>query len=256
MSTLKGKYKQSRNRQTARQNTTTMNLNTLKKELQRVKKLGFVPTHRIGDTGIGKTLEDLLNIKENNIPLHDIAGVAELKTYRRNTKSMLTLFTLEPLPKGGDRDRMLLDNFGYSRRANGRLKELHSTLSCKNYNNQSLRLCVTTDKIRVQGKNKRLNIYWDIKSVQKKFGNKLPALIYILADTKEIKGKEYFYFNEAYLLSGLDFNLFKNMLRKDQIVVDFRLYYRPNGSVRNHGTGFRIKTNKLYNCFRGKMRLI
>lgn len=233
-----------------------MDLSTLKKELQKIKKLGFVPTHRTGDTGIGKTLEDLLNIKENNIPLHDIAGVAELKAYRKSAKSMLTLFTLEPLPKGGDRDRMLLDNFGYSKRDNGRSKELHSTLSCKRYNNQSLKLLVSGDKIRVQGKGKRLNIYWDMESVQKKFGNKLPALVYVLTESKEIKGKEYFHFNEAYLLSGFDFKLFKRMVKKDQIVVDFRMYYRPNGSVRNHGTGFRIKINKLYNCFRNKDRLV
>lgn len=233
-----------------------MNLATLKKELQRVKKLGFVPTHRVGDTGIGKTLEDLLNIKENNIPLHDIAGVAELKAYRRSAKSMLTLFTLEPLPKGGNRDRMLLDNFGYSKRDNDRSKELHSTLSCKRYNNQSLKLSVAGDKIRVQGKGKRLNIYWGVESVQKKFGDKLPALVYVLTDTKEIKGKEHFHFNEAYLLSGFDFDLFKKMVKKDYIVVDFRMYYRPNGSVRNHGTGFRVKINKLYNCFGGKVRLI
>jgi len=233
-----------------------MDLLTLRKELQKIKKFGFVPTHRTGDTGIGKTLEDLLNIKENNIPLHDIAGVAELKACRRSAKSMLTLFTLEPLPKGGDRDRVLLDNFGYSKRNNRRSKELHSTLSCKRYNNQSLKLSVSGDKIRVQGKGKRLNIYWDTESVQKKFGNKLPALVYVLADTKEEKGREYFHFNEAYLLSGFDFDLFQKMVKKDQIVVDFRMYYRPNGSVRNHGTGFRIKINKLYNCFRNKDQLI
>lgn len=233
-----------------------MNLATLKKELQRIKNLGFIPTHRSGDTGIGKTLEDLLNIKENNIPLHDIQGVAELKAYRKNAKSMLTLFTLEPLPKGGGRDKMLLDNFGYSKRDNGRLKELHSTLSCKRYNNQMLKLSVAKDKIRIQGKNKRLNIYWDIQSVEKKFDDKLPALVYVLTDTKEIKGKEFFHFNEAYLLSDFDFELFKKMVKKDQIVVDFRMYYRPNGSVRNHGTGFRVKINKLYNCFKDKIRLV
>ncbi len=44
-----------------------MDLSTLKKELQKIKKLGFIPTHRTGDTGIGKTLEDILHIKENNI---------------------------------------------------------------------------------------------------------------------------------------------------------------------------------------------
>ena len=95
-----------------------MDLQELKHRLEQIKKQGFIKTHRAGDTGIGKTLEDLLQIKENNIPLHDIRGVAELKAYRKDAKSMLTLFTLEPLPKGGDRDRFLLDNFGYSKRDN------------------------------------------------------------------------------------------------------------------------------------------
>lgn len=233
-----------------------MNLGTLKKELQRIKKLGFVPSHRNGPTGIGKTLEDLLGIKENNIPLHDIAGVAELKAYRRDAKSMLTLFTLEPLPKGGDRDRMLLDNFGYSKRDNGRSKELHSPLSCKKYNNQKLKLAVAGDKIRIQGKNRRLNIYWDTGSLEKKFEDKLPALVYVLADTKVVDGREFFHFNEAYLLSDFSYRSFSEMIKRDGIVVDLRMYYRPTGSIRNHGTAFRVKICQLYNCFKEKVRLI
>jgi len=233
-----------------------MNLKTLKKELQKIKKQGFVKSHRVGDTGIGKTLEDLLGIKENNIPLHDISDVAELKAYRRDATSMLTFFTLEPLPEGGDRDRLLLDNFGYSKRDNQRSKELHSTLSCRRYNNQGLKLSVGKDKIRVQGKGKRLNIYWDIESLEKKFHDKLPALVYVLADRKIIKNKEHFNFNEAYLLTDFDFESFKKMVKKDEIVVDFRMYYRPDGSVRNHGTGFRVKINKLYHAFKNKKKLI
>jgi len=198
----------------------------------------------------------LLEIKENNIPLPDIKDIAELKAYRRSTKSMLTLFTLEPLPKGGDRDRILLDNFGYSKRQNNRAKELHSTISSKRYNNQNLKLSVEKDKIKVKGKNRRLNIYWNMESLQEKFEQKIPALIYVLADSKIIKNEEYFYFNEAYLLDGFDFELFKKMVRRDYIVADFRMYYRPNGSVRNHGTGFRIKINQLYNCFDNKIKLI
>ncbi len=233
-----------------------MNLKTLKKELQKIKKQGFVKSHRVGDTGIGKTLEDLLGIKENNIPLHDISDVAELKAYRRDATSMLTLFTLEPLPEGGDRDRLLLDNFGYSKRDNQRSKELHSTLSCRRYNNQGLKLSVEKDKIKVQGKGKRLNIYWDIESLEKKFHDKLPALVYVLANRKITKNKEHFHFNEAYLLTGFDFESFKKMVKKDEIVVDFRMYYRPDGSVRNHGTGFRVKINKLYHAFKNKKKLI
>lgn len=138
-----------------------MNLNALIEKLEEIKNQGFIKTHRAGNTGIGKTLEDLLGIQENNIPLHDISNVAELKAYRKDATSMLTLFTLEPLPKGGNRDRFLLDNFGYSKRDNQRSKELHSTLSCKRYNNQELKLSVEKNKIRVQGKDKEMNIYWN-----------------------------------------------------------------------------------------------
>ena len=233
-----------------------MDLKILKSKLQQIKKAGFVKTHRRSDTGIGKTLEDLLGIKENNIPLPDVGEIAELKSYRKNAKSMMTLFTLEPLPKGGGRDRLLLDNFGYSKRDNQRSKELHSTLSCKRYNNQNLKLSVEKDKIRVKGKGRRLNIFWDIESLRDKFEEKLPALIYVLADTKIIRGIEHFHFNEAYLLEDFDFELFKKRVKADDIVVDFRMYYRPNGSVRNHGTGFRVKIRRIDDCFSKRTKLI
>ncbi len=233
-----------------------MNLKELKEKLQKIKKMGFVKTHRVNDTGIGKTLEDLLGIKENNIPLPDIGEIAELKSYRKEAKSMMTLFTLEPLPKGGDRDRTLLDGFGYSKRDNQRSKELHSTLSCKKYNAQNLKLSIEKEKIKVKGKDRRLNIYWDMASVEKKFNDKLPALVYVLAKTKIIKGVEHFHYNEAYLLENFDFELFKKRVRNDDIVVDFRMYYRPDGSVRNHGTGFRVKMTKLDDCFSKRVKLI
>jgi len=38
------------------------------KKLKAIKKMGYIETHRAGNTGIGKTLEDLLSIKENNVP--------------------------------------------------------------------------------------------------------------------------------------------------------------------------------------------
>ena len=169
---------------------------------------------------------------------------------------MMTLFTIEPLPKGGNRDRTLLDGFGYSKRDNNRSKELHSTLSNKRFNNQGLRLKVEPDKIRVIGKSRRLNIYWDMVSLGQKFNEKLPALVYILADTKTINDKEHFHFNEGYFLDGFDFEAFKKRVKNDDIVVDFRMYYRPNGSIRNHGTGFRVKMKKLNDCFAKNVRLI
>ena len=78
--------------------------------LKKIKKAGFVKTHRSGNTGIGKTLEDLLGIKENNIPGPNGEKI-ELKSARANASSMLTLFTKSPLPKKAN--SVLLQTTGY-----------------------------------------------------------------------------------------------------------------------------------------------
>jgi len=61
-------------------------------------------------------------------------------------------------------------------------------------------------------------------------------------------------FNLDFSTNKRDKKYCKVMDRKNVYV--FRMYYRPNGSVRNHGTGFRVKINRLYNCFKNKVRLI
>ena len=61
--------------------------------------MGWIKTHRQGPTGIGKTLEDLLGIIENNIDGPDF-GDYELKSCRLDSNSMLTIFTKTPHPKG------------------------------------------------------------------------------------------------------------------------------------------------------------
>ena len=52
------------------------------REYTRIKELGWIRTHRSGPTGIGKTLEDLLGIVENNIDGPDF-GDYELRQYNR-----------------------------------------------------------------------------------------------------------------------------------------------------------------------------
>ena len=88
-------------------------------------------THRQGPTGIGKTLEDLLGIIENNIDGPDF-GDYELKSCRLDSNSMLTIFTKTPQPKGAA--NTLRMTFGYSSDAyDNDEKVLHSTLSANRY---------------------------------------------------------------------------------------------------------------------------
>ena len=69
------------------------------REYTKICDMGWVRTHRLGPTGIGKTLEDLLGIVENNIDGPDF-GDYELKSCRLNSTSMLTIFTKTPQPQG------------------------------------------------------------------------------------------------------------------------------------------------------------
>ena len=68
-------------------------------ELRKIKEMGWIKNTRSGNVGgIGNTLEDLLGIKENNLPIPN-ASEWELKTQRANTSSLTTLFHIEPSPR-------------------------------------------------------------------------------------------------------------------------------------------------------------
>lgn len=70
----------------------------LKSELIKIREMGFVPNNRHGNHGgIGNTLEDLLGIEENNLPIPN-AAEWELKCQRLGTTSLTTLFHIEPSP--------------------------------------------------------------------------------------------------------------------------------------------------------------
>lgn len=57
-------------------------LEDFKREFLKIRSEGWKETHRKGPTGVGKTLEDLLGIPENNKQEPDF-GVYELKSSRK-----------------------------------------------------------------------------------------------------------------------------------------------------------------------------
>ena len=63
-----------------------MNYNEFVQRMKQIKEMGFVESNRSGDTGIGKTLEDLLGIAENNIAGPDF-DIYELKSGRKDSSS-------------------------------------------------------------------------------------------------------------------------------------------------------------------------
>src|SRR4030065_872156 len=72
---------------------------TLIEALRTIKNLGWIPNARPKNVGgVGNTLEDLLGIEENNLPIPN-ASEWELKCQRLGTTSLTTLFHMEPSPR-------------------------------------------------------------------------------------------------------------------------------------------------------------
>ncbi len=224
-----------------------MNLQELTKKIQEIKDKGFIKTRRVHDTGIGKTLEDLLGIKENNLKIPDI-GEIELKAKRIDSQSMLTIATKAPQPRGIN--KILFEKYKYKDKDGCYC--LHSTVYATRFNPQKFKIVLTDDKIELKNK-KKIEAYWSITIFQDVLKSKSDKILLVFAETEgERKSEEErFRFTEAYLLSDLNIDKFKKAIQEDKLKVDIRIgVYRSGklkGRYHDHGTGFRInKRDFLY----------
>jgi len=226
-------------------------------KLKEIKKRGYIKTHRRGQTGIGKTLEDLLGIKENNIPGPNAANI-ELKSQRKNAKSMVTLFTKSPLPPGVN--SVLLKKFGYKTKRRGKKKELHTTVNAMEFNTlkgkPGFKVDIKRNRVNLITNKKKCVCYWDRGTLKKGFEKKMPKLLYVEADSRGRGNNEEFWYNEATLLSGFSFDNFVKLIRNGDIKIDIRIGKFANGKTHDHGTGFRVLPNKFDLCFEHRKRIM
>lgn len=253
-------------------------------KLKLVKERGWTKTHRKGPTGIGKTLEDLLGIEENNVPGPD-GEKLELKSGRKSDTragSMLTLFTKSPDDRGAN--SVMLDRLGYRSYPGSPSKELHTTVNAVDYNTlrgkRGLKIVVTNERVEVVGapvgdrsgstrpidmwledqprlhepSEDEVYCYWSAGVIQQTFERKLPRLLYVKADWRGTGENEEFWFNEAQLLEDGTFDNFKHQLEAGNILVDIRIGQWPPGHPQagephDHGTGFRVFPRNLPLCF-------
>lgn len=245
-----------------------MKLDEFVSSLKIIKYKEYVPTSRTGNTGIGKTLEDLLGIRENNIAGPDF-GNYQLKTSRKKVSSSnyLTLFTKQPEPKGSV--DLLRKNFGYYRNSisisskefqksltefmevessqtitpSGE-KIYHNTVKSSKANSQGLQLQIKNKSIDIIN-NQLIDVksYYSQEILKAALNKEYPSgtkIAYVLADNKVENKVERFWFNELYLLEGLEFDKFLDAVSRDIIFLDLRIGLRPNGKTHDHGTAFRI----------------
>jgi len=231
--------------------------NQLIQRLKRINEMGWIKTHRAGNTGIGKTLEDLLGITENNIPGPN-AAMIELKSARKNASSMLTLFTKSPSPPRAN--SILLEKYGYASTKKQGTKRLETTVNAINYNQlkgkPGFKIEIQEERLNLIDIKSEILGYWDKETLKKSFERKLPKLLYVKAEARGKGLEEEFWFNEAWLLSGFSFGNFLKLLRDGTILIDIRIGQYPDGRTHDHGTGFRVFPDKLDLCFGHRERII
>ena len=229
--------------------TTIATIKKLKKQLEEIKEKGFIKTHRFHDNGIGKTLEDLLGIKENNFRLPDVGDV-ELKAKRIDSDSMLTIATKSPEPKGVN--KVLFEKYKYPDKE--KHFNLHSTVYGSRKNPQSFQVVFEKDKLILKNKY-NIEAYWSVSIFDDVLKAKSNTILLVFAETKG-KGKspnEKFHYTEAYLLSDLNIKKFKSAIQKDKLKIDIRIGAfrsgKNKGKYHDHGTGFRINKRDFLSLF-------
>ena len=88
-----------------------MDIAQLREKLSEIKQRGYVVSLRQGSTGIGYTLETLLELDENNLRTPDLGDI-ELKSQRNGVSNRVTMFTFN---RGvwKIRQRELIERYGY-----------------------------------------------------------------------------------------------------------------------------------------------
>lgn len=221
-----------------------MKITEFQKKLKEVKNKGFIRSKRKGPTGVGYTLEIELGIHENNITVPDL-GFAELKSYRDNHRGLVTLFTFN---EKAWRIKPLLAIKKYGSYDSNNRKGMYYTIIQKP-NSAGLFLTCDDEVIQVQHISGEVVLNWKINSVAKRFSQKVKSIVLVSAKVELREGREYFYYYRARLLKGhMDKKGLTNAFISGDFVIDLRLHDKIT-MARNHGTGFRVKMNKLINLF-------
>lgn len=234
-----------------------MTLAEIKKKLKLLSERGFVTTARAGPTGIGHTLEKELGLKESNIRIPDIGGRVELKASRENSSSLITLFTFNrgvwKIPQ-----RTVIQQFGYF--DDEGKKALRSTLWHGKKSPQGLSITVNEEENTVDLMHIDSNLLvasWDAYRLVGIFLTKFEHLIFVSAESRKFAGKkEQFHYKEAFLMEEPTSTKFVQAFKNGRICIDLRMYLRPNQTVRNHGTGIRMREAEIPHLFLKRQKLL
>lgn len=218
--------------------------------------------------GIGNTLEDLLGIQENNLPIPN-AAEWELKCQRLGTSSLTTLFHMEPSPRAIKFvPKVLLPLYGWEHASIPNEMSFRQTINALSCTDRGFKVVVDHDAQKVlvsfnanavserhygwlKSVERRVGLgelkpqpYWGFDDLFHKAGTKLLNCFYIRAAVKRESGHEYFWYKEIMVLQKFSLEKFLQAITRGFLLVDF-----DARTGHNHGTKFRLRQDRLSDLY-------
>lgn len=241
---------------------------SLCKKLIEICESGWILNIRQGnDGGVGNTLESLLGISENNLPIPN-ATEWELKSQRINSTSLTTLFHVEPSPRAlRIVPNILLPKYGWPHQKASisypdNEKSFRQTISGSQRSDRGFMVIVNRSESKIEisfeaqyvdnrhndwleSVSERIGLsdlnpkpYWGFDDLFCIAGTKIKNTFYVEAESRKEGGKEYFHYKNVYKLTKFTID---GILRGFEVGFFFIDFDARTGH--NHGTKFRIKRN-------------
>lgn len=207
----------------------------------------WIDSMRAGDTGIGYTLETLLGIKENNDKTADFQGI-EIKSKRKKenliqTSGKVNLFQQGPTWKNKLNSKERIRSIGIQN-LDG-LFTCYSQVTTKPNNlNLALQLHADQNKIDINKLNTSFG-YWQYDTLETRLLEKHQRAAFILASEKNTKTKTTFCYEELIYCEQPSIERFVDLISQNQIVFEFTMSEKSDGSIRNHGYPWRLNRPAL-----------
>lgn len=218
-----------------------------------IRAIGFIKTLRQGSTGVGYTFETLMGIKENNDNWADFKGI-EIKTFRSSELKMnraekTNLFLKEPRWSDG------LTNMAERVKKYGYVDEmgrhaLYSTVKM-DVNSHQLKFSIVhaSEKIEIEKQSIPIAFYQYI-DIKKRLEEKLNETAFIAAQNRGTGISEEFHYRTLTYCMNPSVSSFVSLLASGNVMLELRMHIGASGTVRNHGSAFRVMKNRIPDLFR------
>lgn len=238
-------------------------------QLRSVQERGWIKSLRpLNSGGIGNTIDSLLGLTENNLPIADSAQW-ELKSHRSGSSSLLTLFHMEPQPREVMVvARVLIPKYGWPDQSREDELSFRQTIRGTQITDRGFGILVNRgpqrvevffDSTKVHGRHaewlgsvrRRVGLgpldpepYWDFQELFLKASTKMLNSFYVEAEAKKEGSEEYFKIQSVLVLQGFDIDRFVAAIENGDAPIDF-----DARTHHNHGTKYRLRQEiipKLY----------